>query len=134
MSKKIVECEQKQSELSMQVRVFQEVQPDCDREKLRTGAQRMPGKGWAKVEEGGQWGARGPWKGRLRDLVFLLNSVFGDLFLQRLTLRVAWADTEPTHLSTSGVSSHPAGLPGRLSREPQDRIGVFKRPPCLLNR
>lgn len=43
----------------MQVRVFQEVQPDCDREKLRTGAQRMPGKGWAKVEEGGQWWARG---------------------------------------------------------------------------
>ena len=29
----------------------------CDRGKLRTGAQRMPRKGWAKVEEGGQWWA-----------------------------------------------------------------------------
>ena len=74
----------------MQVRVFQEVQPDCDREKLRNGAQRMPGKGWAKVEEGASGGRGGPWKGRLRNLVFLLSSVFGEFFLQCLTLCLAW--------------------------------------------
>ena len=50
----------------------------------------MPGKGWAKVEERGQWWGKGPWKVRLRDLVFLLSSVFGELFLQCLTLCIAW--------------------------------------------